>query len=57
MNQTDRAIEYIKQHAKDDKPFFMDVNFMKMHNPNNPDEEVRGQVATRAVLGFDAGTR
>ena len=22
--------------AKDGKPFFMDVNFMKMHNPNNP---------------------
>ena len=25
-----------RQHAKDDKPFFMDVNFMKMHNPNIP---------------------
>ena len=36
IRQTDSAIEYIKQHAKDDKPFFMDINFMKMHNPNNP---------------------
>ena len=36
VRQTDSAIEYIKKHAKDDKPFFMDVNFMKMHNPNNP---------------------
>ena len=36
VRQTDSAVEYIKQHAKDDKPFFMDVNFMKMHNPNNP---------------------
>jgi len=31
VRQTDSAIEYIKQHAKSDKPFFMDVNFMKMH--------------------------
>ena len=36
VRQTDSAVEYIKKHAKDDKPFFMDVNFMKMHNPNNP---------------------
>ena len=36
VRQTDSAIEYIKAHAKDDKPFFMDVNFLKMHNPTNP---------------------
>ena len=36
MRQADSAVGYIKQHAKDDKPFFMDVNFMKMHNPTNP---------------------
>ena len=36
MHQGDNAVAYIKQHAKDAKPFFMDVNFMKMHNPNNP---------------------
>ena len=35
VRQADYAIEYIKKHAKDDKPFFMDVNFMKMHNPTN----------------------
>src|SRR6266498_132815 len=29
------AVEYIRKHAKDDRPFFMDVNFMKMHNPTN----------------------
>ena len=34
---------YIKQHAKDDKPFFMDVNFMKMHNPTNPAPAFRGK--------------
>ena len=43
QNQTARAIEYIKQHAKDDKPFFMDVNFMKMHNPNNPAKQFAGK--------------
>jgi arylsulfatase A-like enzyme len=36
VRQADNAIDYIKKHAKDSKPFFMDVNFMKMHNPNNP---------------------
>lgn len=36
VRQADSAVAYIKQHAKDGKPFFMDVNFMKMHNPNNP---------------------
>ena len=36
VRQADSAVEYIKAHAKDNKPFFMDVNFMKMHNPNIP---------------------
>ena len=30
------AIQYIKAHAKDEKPFFMYLCFMKVHNPNNP---------------------
>jgi arylsulfatase A-like enzyme len=42
IRQADSAIAYIKQHAKDAKPFFMDVNFMKMHNPNNPAPAFRG---------------
>ena len=36
MRQTESAISYIKQHAKDSKPFFMDVNFMAVHNPTQP---------------------
>jgi arylsulfatase len=36
VRQADSAIDYIKKHASDNKPFFMDVNFFKMHNPNNP---------------------
>lgn len=43
MRQTDSAIAYIKQHAKDQKPFFMDVNFIKMHNPTNAAPKFRGK--------------
>ena len=43
VRQADSAVEYIKKHAKDGKPFFMDVNFMKMHNPNNPAPKFAGK--------------
>ncbi len=43
MRQTDSAIAYIKAHAKDNKPFFMDVNFIKMHNPTNAAPQFRGK--------------
>jgi arylsulfatase A-like enzyme len=43
VRQTDSAVAYIKQHAKDSKPFFMDVNFMKMHQPNRPAAAFRGK--------------
>jgi arylsulfatase A-like enzyme len=43
VRQTDFAIDYIKKHAKDDKPFFVDVNFLKMHNPNNPAPQFAGK--------------
>ena len=43
IRQTDSAVAYIKAHAKDDKPFFMDVNFLKMHNPTNPAPEFVGK--------------
>ena len=43
VRQADSAVAYIKQHAKDAKPFFMDVNFMKMHNPTNPAPPFRGK--------------
>jgi len=43
VRQADSAIEYIKQHARSGKPFFMDVNFMKMHNPNNPAPKFAGK--------------
>ena len=43
VRQADFAIEYIKKHSKDSKPFFMSVNFMKMHNPNNPAPKFAGK--------------
>ena len=43
VRQTDSAVDYIKEHAKDAKPFFMDVNFIKMHNPTNAAPEFRGK--------------
>jgi arylsulfatase A-like enzyme len=43
VRQTETAIDYIKQHAKDSKPFFMDINFMKMHQPNRPSKAFVGK--------------
>jgi arylsulfatase len=43
MRQTESAIAYIKQHAKDSKPFFMDVNFMAVHNPTQPSKMFVGK--------------
>jgi arylsulfatase len=41
--QSDNAIAYIKAHAKSGKPFFMDVNYLKMHNPTNAAPDFRGK--------------
>ena len=43
IRQTDSAVEYIKQHAKGDQPFFMDINFLKMHNPTNAAPDFAGK--------------
>jgi arylsulfatase A-like enzyme len=43
VRQTDSAVQYIQQHAQSGKPFFMDINFIKMHNPTNPAPEFRGK--------------
>jgi arylsulfatase len=36
------AIKWIKDHARDAKPFFMYLNFMKVHQPNFPAPEWKG---------------
>jgi arylsulfatase len=43
MRQTDSAVDYIRRHAGNGKPFFMDVNFIKMHNPTNAAPDFRGK--------------
>jgi arylsulfatase len=43
VRQANYAVEYIKKHANDAKPFFMDVNFMKMHNPTNANKAFVGK--------------
>jgi arylsulfatase len=41
--QRDDAVAYIKRHARDDRPFFMYVAYLKCHNPNNPSPEWKGK--------------
>jgi len=50
--QTKSAIAYLKKHAKDEKPFFMDINFMKFHQPNNPSPEFAGK--SKQGIYYDA---
>lgn len=39
----DTAITWLTKHARDQKPFFMYLNFMKMHNPTVVDPEWKGK--------------
>jgi arylsulfatase A-like enzyme len=43
QRQADNAVDYIKRHAVGDQPFFMDVNFLKMHNPTNASPDFAGR--------------
>jgi arylsulfatase A-like enzyme len=58
--QAASAVQYIKQHANDVKPFFMYVAFMKLHNPNNPAPEWQGKSHLSryldALMELDANT-
>jgi len=42
------AIDYLDKAAKSDKPFFMSVNFMKVHQPNMPDPEFVGKSISKS---------
>jgi arylsulfatase A-like enzyme len=37
------AIGWLQDHANDEEPFFMYLNFMKVHNPNFPSPEWQGK--------------
>src|SRR5208283_5608441 len=42
-DQAATAVQYIEAHASAEKPFFMDVNFLKMHNPTNAPPDFAGR--------------
>jgi len=43
------SLEYIRDHAKSDKPFFMSVNFAKNHQPNIPAPEFKHKSASKTA--------
>jgi arylsulfatase A-like enzyme len=45
------SLDYLDQHAHADKPFFMSVNFMKVHQPNMPAPEFQGKSAAKTKFG------
>jgi arylsulfatase len=54
----DYAVAYIKEHAKSGKPFFMDINWIKMHNPTNAAPDFRGKLRPyRHVTGRGGSIR
>lgn len=42
-NIRETAINWLQAHAGDDNPFFMYLNFQKVHNPNNPSPRWKGK--------------
>ena len=42
-DQATNAVNYIKQHANGTQPFFMDINYLKMHNPTNAAPDFAGK--------------
>ena len=41
------SLDYLDQHAHADKPFFMSINFMKVHQPNMPAPEFQLKSAAK----------
>lgn len=58
--QAATAVEYLRAHYQDQKPIFMYVAFMKLHNPNNPAPEWKGKSHLSryldALMELDANT-
>jgi arylsulfatase len=40
---TKTSLEYLEKYAKEDKPFFMNINFAKNHQPNLPAKGFKGK--------------
>jgi len=41
------SLDYLDEHAKSKTPFFMHINFMKVHQPNMPAPEFQGKSAAK----------
>jgi arylsulfatase len=42
------ALEYLDRNAKSSEPFFMSINFMKVHQPNMPAPEFQGKSPSKS---------
>ncbi len=42
------GLEFLEQAAKEDAPFFIDVNFMKVHQPNLPHPDFKGKSKSKS---------
>ena len=47
----DAAMAYLDKHAKDDKPFFMSLNWSKNHQPGIPAKEFKGKSEVKTPYG------
>lgn len=45
---TNASLEYLERAAKAGKPFFMNVNFMKVHQPNMPHPDFQGKSMSKS---------
>jgi len=45
------AMTYLDKHAKDDKPFFMSLNWSKNHQPGIPYQDFKGKSAVKTSYG------
>jgi arylsulfatase len=47
----DAALAYLDKHAKDDKPFFMSLNWTKNHQPSIPAKDFEGKSEVKTPYG------
>jgi arylsulfatase len=45
---TKTSLEYLEKYAKEDKPFFMSINFAKNHQPNLPAKGFKGKSTAKS---------
>lgn len=42
------SLDYLDRNAKSEQPFFMNINFMKVHQPNMPDPDYKGKSMSKS---------